>query len=145
LQLLFAADRAHHLSREIIPSLEKGKIIISDRYFFSTVAFGSIDLDYEWLLALNEQFVQPDITFLLKVPPKECIRRISKSRNDFELFEQEKKLEKVWQTYAKLSRKSEYNIVVIDGTLPVAEVLDKIMVQVAKVLRTKMDGLMLRS
>jgi dTMP kinase len=144
LQLLFAADRAHHLNREVIPALEKGKIMVTDRYFFSTVAFGSIDLDQDWLLALNQEFILPDITFLIKVRPKECIRRISGSRNEFELFEQEQKLEKVWYTYAKIQRKKEFNICLIDGERPIVEIQDRIITEVAKVLKAKLKGLQIR-
>jgi len=43
LQLLFAADRSHHLEREIIPLLKDGVTVISDRYFFSTIAFGAAE------------------------------------------------------------------------------------------------------
>jgi len=114
LQLLFAADRAHHLYREIIPGLKDKKIVISDRYFFSTVAFGSLELDRDWLMSLNEKFILPDITFLIKVLPKECVKRMQSSRFELELFEQEQKLKKVWQTYHWLSENFK-NVYVIDG------------------------------
>ena len=45
LQLLFAADRAHHLENEIEPALQANKIVISDRYVLSSLAFGSIEND----------------------------------------------------------------------------------------------------
>src|SRR3989344_8642736 len=45
LQLLFTADRAHHISNEIEPSLAEGKFVISDRYFFSTIAFGGLQIE----------------------------------------------------------------------------------------------------
>src|SRR3989304_1252387 len=44
LQMLFAADRAHHLTTEIEPALKKGKNVISDRYVLSNIAYGSIDI-----------------------------------------------------------------------------------------------------
>ncbi|MBW2964320.1 dTMP kinase [Candidatus Woesearchaeota archaeon] len=124
-QLLFSADRAHHLDREIVPALEKGIVVISDRYFFSTMAFGSLDCDLEWLKALNSKFLVPDVVYLIKVPPEECIRRIGKSRLEFELFEEVEKLKKVWDTYEKLAK--EYpGIHVIDGTQPVEKVHNQI-------------------
>jgi dTMP kinase len=114
-QLLFCADRAHHLDREILPALEKGLVVITDRYFFSTIAFGSLDCDVAWLKSLNRPFPVPDIVYLIKVPPEECIRRISSSRVEFELFEETEKMRKVWQTYERLA--AEYpNIRMIDGT-----------------------------
>jgi len=114
-QLLFCADRAHHLDREIIPALNKGMVVITDRYFFSTIAFGSLDCDTEWLKTLNKNFLPPDITILIKVPPEECIKRIGKSRFEFELFEEVEKLKKVWATYETLA-KGHDNVHILDGT-----------------------------
>ena len=121
LQLLFAADRAHHLEREIMPAMNDGNIVVSDRYFFSTMAFGGIDIDIGWLKKINERFVVPDLTFFIKVPAKECVRRISASRFELELFEEEKKLFRVWENYEKLSQEFD-NVHVIDGMQSVDEV-----------------------
>jgi dTMP kinase len=115
LELLFAADRAHHIEKTIVPNLKKGKILISDRYFFSSIAFGAINQDRDWLLQLNNQFIYPDLTFIIKVPPKTCIQRIKKSRLKFELFEQEEKLKKAWKTYLWLSKNFK-DVYIIDGT-----------------------------
>ncbi|MDD5047666.1 MAG: dTMP kinase, partial [Methanoregulaceae archaeon] len=41
-QELYAQDRKEHLNKVIIPNLEKGKTVISDRYFFSSFAYGSL-------------------------------------------------------------------------------------------------------
>ncbi|KPJ56581.1 hypothetical protein AMJ49_04510 [Parcubacteria bacterium DG_74_2] len=115
LQLLFAADRAHHLEKEIIPLLEKGITVVCDRYFFSTIAYGALEIkDWDWLIEINKQFLLPDLTFLLKVSPKICLGRIKKNRFSIELFEREKVLEKVWQNYEKLSKEFE-NIHIING------------------------------
>jgi len=65
-QLLYAADRSHHLASEIIPALEKGNIIISDRYAFSSIAFGSIGADVEWLRKLTRILFYLTLPFLLK-------------------------------------------------------------------------------
>jgi dTMP kinase len=43
--LLFAADRAEHLEKEIEPALRANKIVISDRYILSSLAFGAVDND----------------------------------------------------------------------------------------------------
>src|SRR4030043_67748 len=54
LQDLFAQDRKEHLEKLIVPALKEGKTVISDRYFFSTFAYGAADgLDLEWLIKLN--------------------------------------------------------------------------------------------
>ena len=114
LQLLFAADRYHHLEREIIPALKDNRIVISDRYFFSTIAFGAIELDRNWLISLNEKIIYPDITILIRVSPEECLTRIEENRFRFELFEERKKLKKVWLNYLWLQKKFP-NVYLIDG------------------------------
>lgn len=126
LQLLFSADRAHHLQKEIIPALKKGYIVISDRYILSTYCFGTIDgLSLDWLRSLNSQFIKPDITIILDVPPEVSLERIKKSRPSLELFEDRKKLEKIRENYRKL--KNEFpNTFVVDGTKSIEEVHEKI-------------------
>lgn len=100
--LLFAADRAHHVNKEIKPLLEKGVHIISDRYILSTLAFESDSVDIEWLKLINKRFPRPDLTFILNVPGKICAERIAKSRFGFEFFETPEKLEAVRENYLKL-------------------------------------------
>ncbi len=143
LQLLYTADRAHHLEREIIPALEKGKIVITDRYLFSTIAFGSLDLEKKWLLEINDQFILPDTTFFIRVSPKVCINRISCDRNEFELFEEEQKLKKVLSAYDKLS-KEKYKIVTINGEKSVAQIETEVLFHVNKLVKTKKAGLSFR-
>ena len=114
-QLLFSADRAHHLDREILPALEKGLVVITDRYLFSTIAFGSLDCEKQWLKELNKNFPLPDLVYLIKVPPEECVKRIRKNRLEFELFEEVEKLKNVWATYEELAEEHN-NVHLIDGT-----------------------------
>ncbi|PJA83165.1 MAG: dTMP kinase, partial [Candidatus Nealsonbacteria bacterium CG_4_9_14_3_um_filter_37_29] len=102
LQLLFTADRAHHLEKGIIPLLKKGITVICIRYILSTLAYGNLDIkDEKWLMTINKKFIWPDITFLLKVSPKICIQRIKKERFHKELFEKEEKLKGVYKNYLK--------------------------------------------
>ena len=126
LQLLFTADRAHHLEKGMIPLLKKGITVICTRYILSTLAYGSIDIkDSQWLMNLNKKFIWSDITFLLKVSPKTCIQRIKKERFHKELFEEEDKLKKVLKNYIKFAKKLE-NIYLIDGEKPIKEVGEEI-------------------
>jgi len=126
LQLLFAADRAHHLDRLIIPALKDKKIVLCDRYFFSTVAYGSLDLDRNWLLEINDQFILPDLIILLQVSPRECLKRMHENRFQLELFEEGKKLKKVWTTYAWLARKFS-GVKIMDGQREVDVIASEIL------------------
>ena len=102
LQLLFTADRSYHLQMEILPLLNEGIDVISDRYILSNLAFGSLEEDLEWLKKINSKFPGPDLTFILNVPGKVCAERIAKSRFSFEIFETADKLEKIRNNYLKL-------------------------------------------
>ena len=114
LQLLFAADRAHHLEKEIVPSLERGIHVITDRYLFSSIAYGSVEVSEEWLKKVNSKFPLPDKTFYLDVSPKICLERLTGDRLRLELFEKEEYLEKVRENYLKLA-KEYHNFHVING------------------------------
>ena len=100
--LLFAADRAHHVNKEIKPLLRNGVHVISDRYILSTLAFESDHVNFEWLKLINKKFPRPDLTFILNVPGKICAERIANSRFGFEYFETPEKLEAVRENYLKL-------------------------------------------
>lgn len=134
LQLLFAADRAHHLESFILPALKKKQVIISTRYFFSSLAFGALNLDQKWLAEINRNFLIPDITFFIDTDPAECLRRIAKTRIRREFFEERKKLEKVRKEYAKLARKYP-RFYKISGNKKAEEVFGKIKETVDKHLR----------
>lgn len=126
LQLLFAADRANHLDKEIIPKLEGGRVVITDRYAFSSIAYGSLEVDDQsWIEKVNSRFILPDLTFLLKVRPKICALRLKESRYELELFSEENKLAKVWKAYEELA--SHYdNIHIIDGEREEMEIIKDI-------------------
>jgi dTMP kinase len=114
LQFMFVADRSHHLDSEIEPALNEGKIVISDRYLFSTLAFGSLNVDMDFLKIINSKFRKPDLTFIIDCSPDVCLERISKERFHSELFEEKKKMEIIRKNYSSLK---DYfpNVYVIDG------------------------------
>ncbi len=121
LQLLFCADRAHHLESEILPAMENGSIVLTDRYVMSTLAFGSLDADAGWLEKLNEKFPKPDLTIIIDVPENVSIERIVRSRPKTELFEETKKLKIIRENYRRLSKEFP-NTVTVDGTKSVEDV-----------------------
>jgi len=115
LQLLFVADRGDHLRRTIKPALSAGKIVISDRYLWSTIAYGSLNLDKNWLLSLHRYCLYPNISIFLEVKPKICLQRIGLRGEGKTIFEEEEKLRKVWQIYQWLAKKFGEDIIIIDG------------------------------
>ena len=126
LQLLFSADRAHHLEKEIMPLLKDGVTVITDRYFLSTVAYGAAEIeDKEWLIEINKPFVLPDLTFLIKVSPKVCLERIKGDRFNIELFEKEEALTHVWRNYEELAKRFK-DVYIIDGERPIEEIFEEV-------------------
>ena len=135
LQELFAQDREEHLKEDIIPALKEDKFVISDRYFFSSFAYGGADgLDLNWLIKINNEFLLPDLTFILKVRPKICLQRIINRGREKTLFERESILEKVFKNYLSLARKFK-NVYIIDGERPIKEVAS----QIQKVVLSKLN------
>jgi dTMP kinase len=126
LQQLFAEDRAYHLKNKIIPNLKKGKIVISDRYFFSSLAFGKAQgLPLNKLIKLNRNFLLPDLTFILRVRPKVCLERIHKRGNEKTLFEDEKRLGGAYRNFAALPKRFK-NVKLINGSKSVKDVFSEI-------------------
>ena len=78
--LLYAADRAHHVATKIRPALAEGKIVLSDRYFDSSVAYqgAARELDVDEVRNISLWAVDnllPDLTVLLDLPAEVAMRR----------------------------------------------------------------------
>lgn len=130
LQLLFSADRTDHLAKVVIPALRNGRWVISDRYFFSTFAYGFLNLSLDWLIGINDIFLLPDLVFLLKVSPQVCLERID-LRGKRQFFEEPEKLTKAWQGYEK-SIEGFKNIKMINGERPIERVFEDIKGEIEK-------------
>ena len=78
--LLFTADRAEHLEREIIPAIERGDIVICERYKYSTIAYQAAQgEDMDWLIGLNEFAMEPDLSLFLDLESDLALRRSDES------------------------------------------------------------------
>ncbi len=97
LALLFAADRIYHNER-ISPLLKEGKVVISDRYILSSLAYQGLELPIEWVYLINRWARMPDIIIYLDLKPEDAIRRV-KSEEKYHLVD---KLRKVRDNYLKL-------------------------------------------
>jgi dTMP kinase len=77
---LFIEDRREHVAQIIKPALERGKVVITDRYYYSSVAYqGALGLDPNDILAANEAFAPaPDLVFILELPVTEALARLAK-------------------------------------------------------------------
>lgn len=134
LQLLFAADRAQHLETEIVKHLDAGRIVIADRYKMSSLAYGLMVDDIKWLEDINRNFIDSDLTFLIKVDPKICATRIKNSNYELGIYKDAQNLSKVWEIYEKMSK--EYpDIKIIDGERSEMEIVEEILAITKKALK----------
>jgi dTMP kinase len=113
----FVEDRKEHLRDIIRPALERGDVVILDRYFYSTIAYqGSRSGDYEKVAELMfANAPEPDAVILLDVEPAVGIARIRKRGDSPNTFEGLDNLIKVREVFRKLAA-SHKNIAMIDAS-----------------------------
>ena len=101
LQKLFVMDRYLHVKSMIQPALNEGRMVLCDRYWFSTLAYGMLSESMESLVELHSRIFEgkmlmPDLTFLIDVPAEEAMRRrcgvAGKELDDFEKIEKQKRV-----------------------------------------------------
>lgn len=123
---LFMKDRREDVETCIRPALDRGDVVIVDRYYFSTAAYqGALGLDPAALIAKNELFApKPGLLVLLDLPPAVGLQRI-RSRGDVaNLFEREENLEKA----AAIFRAMDFAYLLrLDGTQPAQMVTNRIL------------------
>ena len=79
LPYLFAADRLEHVAFEVEPRLARGEIVVSDRYYHSSLAYQAFAAEVSYVLTLNAQARRPDLTIILEASPEVITaRRVSR-------------------------------------------------------------------
>ncbi len=119
--LLYLASRAQHTYEKILPELQKGTIIITDRYALSSMAYQGVarDLSFRVVSRLNKfatANLKPDLTILVDVPVDIGLGRMGK--RDLDRLEQEKIEfhQKIRNAYLILAKKAPKKILVFSGT-----------------------------
>jgi dTMP kinase len=119
--LLFAADRMDHLQREVEPELAAGAIVVSDRWYHSSLAYQGTGADRDWIATLNGRARRPDLTLFLEVRPEVAAQRRLAAGRVQELFEDIRMQEEVAAGYratiSELTALGE-RIEIIDGEAP---------------------------
>ena len=116
--LLFAADRIEH-GKTIQRALDEGKVIISDRYLHSSLAYqGAAGVDVEWMKSLNRHALKPDLVILLDIDPEKSLERVSD--RDKTVFEESEYLKRVRAEYLRYADAGE--LIVVDATQPIMDV-----------------------
>lgn len=140
-QELFAKDREIHLAEVIIPHLQRGDVVISDRYFLSSEAFGATDgVDLDFLIDLNEnrlnpELIRPDLMIFLEVCPEVAISRIEARNKGKEHFEKLEKLTIALSYYKRLIRDRYSETHVINGERSIPDIFEEIQHIVVDMLR----------
>jgi dTMP kinase len=130
--LLFAADRVEHVENEVLPALQQGRLVISDRYVYSSLAYqGAAGLSIEWIEQINEHTLKPDLAVFIDVDPKIVMRRLKPERSVMENMETQRKVRDV---YLKFVAKGD--LVRIDGNRTKTEVSEALSAMVLKFLET---------
>lgn len=120
--LLYAASRREHIQKTIIPSIEKGKIVLCDRFLDSSLAYQGYarGLGIDKVNQLNQfatEGLEPDLTILVCVHPEIGLERIRKNSRDMDRLENEtiQFHQKVYYGYQILAKESHNRIIVING------------------------------
>jgi len=136
LALLFAADRVDHLEAQIVPVLEAGRDVVSDRYVLSSLAYQSAQLDLDWVRTLNRYAFDPDVTVLLDAPAELCLARLETAGRGGERYEKAQLLEQIRLNYRRIAStlaQEGQRIETLDASLPVQDLHGRI-VDIVKAL-----------
>lgn len=132
--LLFCAARVEDVEKIIKPALEKGKIVIADRFYDSTIAYQGMArniMNVEQILKLTKTIIgdiKPDLTFYLKLSPEEAFKRKSKINEGLDRIEKEGLLfhKQVEKGYDYISNLEKERFVIIDASKTPAEISNEI-------------------
>ena len=138
--LLYAASRVEHVREVIEPALKRGKIVICDRFFDSSLAYQAYgrELGEDFIRQINEpalRRVTPDLTLLLEVDRAAARRRMESGRSLDRLeIEKEDFFARVQAGYERLAEAEPRRIARIDAGRPIDEVFESVRTAVERLL-----------
>lgn len=145
IQYLFAAQRAVFMEELIIPALERGAVVITDRCFWSSIPYGLLDrfesskdengdrlLAALSVLSMYHEFIKPDFTFVLDINVETAGKRLDQLGKKAEIYEKVEKLSKIKNGYEFLFKKFPETLTWIDGEQSSEEVLKEILSAINK-------------
>lgn len=139
--MLYAADRAHHVATKIRPALDRGEVVVSDRYLDSSVAYqgSGRELGFDQIRDLSlfaTNNLLPDLTILLDLPAEQALARRAKTGEAPDRLEREKVefFENVRQAFLALAAAEPQRFLVIDANQSVGEMQEKIREKVSSLL-----------
>lgn len=137
LALLFAADRIHHCQDIVDPAITAGTVVVSDRWYHSSLAYQATIADIDKILVINERARRPDLTIFLRVDPEVSAARRAAARRSIEIFDDESTQRRVTDGYRRaidvLSARGE-RIEIVDGGMTPVEVATRVLELVLSVI-----------
>ena len=129
---LFAADRCEHIfgNGGVKELCESGKTVVSDRYFFSSLAYQSVSCGIELPILLNSPFPLPEYLFFFEINPEISLGRVNARNEHKEIYENLEAQKKIAALYEKViamyesdpAKREEMKIVRIDATKSIEEI-----------------------
>ena len=139
--LLYSAARAQLVKEKIIPSLEQGRLVISDRYYDSSTAYQGYgrDIDLKIIHQINHfatNGIKPDLSFLIDIDVDEMERRKKLMNKKLDRIEDQNRtfFEKVRIGYLKIAEQESERFYVINGTRTIDSIAGKIWGQVERII-----------
>ena len=136
---LFTLDRIVHNKAEdgIENALKNGRYVLSDRYYYSSLAYQGSLCDYEWVKGMNvdcPDIRKPDLCIFLDITPKEALARIGKRGEAKEIYEKEETLTLFRDTFLRVFASLGDNVAVIDASGTPEEVAARVLAAAEKIL-----------
>ena len=129
--LLMLSDRKDHVEKVILPNLEKGNWVVSDRFMDSSIAYqgGGRQLGKKLIISLSEylNLPQPNLTLLFDLPVETSLSRV-KARGELDRFEKEE-LEfhkRIRNAYLDLAKNNSNRIKIIDSSEKIESMLNNV-------------------
>jgi len=129
--VLFAVDRVEHLEKTVKPALREGKVVVSDRCVYSSLAYqGAAGLDLEWIEEINRFALPPDLALYIDVPPEVVVDRIRRKKSVMERLETQRKVKQVYMKFVDNEK-----LISIDGDRKKIEVEKNILTVIIEFLQ----------
>ena len=121
LSLLAASDRLQHVNKVVEPQMAQGKVVISDRYFYSCLAnlrARGFEND-QWIYEIAESVVKPDVAFFFDVPVETAVKRVRSRIEEKDRYIDMELQYKLRDEYIKICRTN--NGVLISTEMPIED------------------------
>lgn len=140
---LFLADRAQHVKECILPALERGEVVLCDRFNDSTVAYQGVarGMDTEFVRSLclfATEGLEPDRTFYLDIDPEEGLKRVCRTGATHDRIESEgcSFQQRIREAFISMSQKEPLRIQTLDAMKSPSQLVEEVIAEVHVLLHS---------